>query len=250
MLDATHGVEVGSRYGAPTPEGSFLSQVSKEPGKLRVALMLETPSGSPVDEECIAAARDAAKLLESLGHHIIEKSPKIDAKSLSMANFAVLSSALAADIEDRAKLTGTPASPEVLEKVTLIMMQYSKQFTAVDLARANNIYQETAISLGQFMTEYDIILSPTLAAPPVELGRFGLMPDDFEKWGKETGDFTPWTGLFNASGQPSMSLPLAMSKDGLPIGVMMTGRYGDEAMLLQLAGQIERAAPWFDKRPA
>ena len=250
MLDATHGVEIGSRYGAPTPEGSFLSQVSKDPGELRVALMLETPTGSPVDEECIAAARGAAKLLESLGHHITEKSPKIDAKALSMANFAVLSSALTADIEDRAKLTGIAASPEVLEKVTLIMMQYSKQFTAVDLARANNIYQETAISLGQFMTEYDIILSPTMAAPPVELGRLGLMPDNFEKWGKETGDFTPWTGLFNASGQPSMSLPLAMSKDGLPIGVMMTGRYGDEAMLLQLAGQIERAAPWFDKRPA
>ncbi len=250
MLDATHGVEIGSRYGAPTPEGSFLSHVAKDPATLRVALMLETPTGSPVDAECIAAARDAARLLESLGHHIAETSPKIDAKALSMANFAMMSSAVAADVEDRAKLTGIPASPDVLEKVTLTMMQYSAQFSAVDLTRANNIYQETAIALGQFMTDYDVILSPTLAAPPVELGRLDLMPDDFEAWGRETGAFTPWTGLFNASGQPSMSIPLAMSKDGLPIGVMMTARYGEEAMLFRLAGQVERAAPWFDRRPA
>lgn len=250
MLDATHGIEVGSRYGAPTPDGSFLSQVTKAPGRLRIALMLETPAGTPVDPECVAAARDAAKLLESLGHHVDEKSPKVDAQALGIANFATISSALTADIEDRAKLTGITPSPEVLEKVTLIFLQYSKQFKAVDVARANNIYQETAIALGQFMTDYDVILSPTLAAPPVKLGKLGLMPDNFEKWGQEIAAFTPWTGLFNVSGQPSMSLPLSMSRDGLPIGVMMTGRYGEEALLLRLAGQVERAAPWFKKRPA
>ena len=250
MLDATHGIEVGSRYGAPTPDGSFLSQVTKAPCRLRIALMLETPAGTPVDPECVAAARDAAKLLESLGHHVDEKSPKVDAQALGIANFATISSALTADIEDRAKLTGITPSPEVLEKVTLIFLQYSKQFKAVDVARANNIYQETAIALGQFMTDYDVILSPTLAAPPVKLGKLGLMPDNFEKWGQEIAAFTPWTGLFNVSGQPSMSLPLSMSRDGLPIGVMMTGRYGEEALLLRLAGQVERAAPWFKKRPA
>lgn len=250
MLDATHGVETGSRYGAPAPDASFLSQVTKAPGRLRVALMLETPAGTPVDPECVAAAHDAARLLESLGHHVEEKSPKIDAQALGMANFATLSSALAADIEDRAKLTGIAPSPEVLEKVTLVFLQYSKQFKAVDLARANNLYQEVAIAIGQFMTAYDVILSPTMAMPPVELGRLGLMPDDFEKWGQDAAAFTPWTGLSNASGQPSMSLPLAMSKDGLPIGVMLTGRYGDEATLLRLAGQVERAAPWADRRPA
>lgn len=249
MLDATHGVEIGSRYGAPTPDGSFLSQVTKSPGRLRVALMLETPTGSPVDPECVAAARNAALLLEKLGHHVEEKSPKVDAAALGMANFATISSALAADIEDRAKLTGIAPSPDVLEKVTLIFLQYSKQFKATDLARANNLYQETAAALGTFMTQYDVILSPTMAAPPLPIGRLGLMPADFEKWGAEAAAFTPWTGVSNATGQPSMSLPLATSKDGLPIGVMVTGRYGEEATLLRLAGQIERAAPWFDKRP-
>ena len=250
MLDATHGVEIGSRYGAPTPDGSFLSQVTKAPGKLRIALMLETPAGTPVDPECAAAAHAAAKLLESLGHHVELASPKVNAQAIGMANFATISSALAADIEDRAKLTGIAPSPDVLEKVTLVFLQYSKNFKATDVARANNTYQDTAIALGQFMTRYDIILSPTMAMPPVKLGRLDMMPADFEKWGQDASAFTPWTGLFNVSGQPSMSMPLAMSAGGLPIGVMMTGRYGDEATLLRLAGQVERAAPWFDKRPA
>lgn len=250
MLDATHGIEVGSRYGAPTPEGSFLSQVGRAPGKLRVALMLETPAGTPVDPECVAAARGAAKLLESLGHHVEEAAPKVDIAALRSANFAAISTALAIDIEDRARLTGIAPSPDVLEKVTLIFLEYGKQFRGIDVARANNVFQETAIAIGRFMTRFDIILSPTMAAAPVELGRLGLMPDDFAAWGRATSAFTPWTGLSNATGQPSMSLPLAMSKDGLPIGVMMTGRYGDEATLLRLAGQVERAAPWFDRRPA
>ncbi|PQM29224.1 amidase [Sphingopyxis lindanitolerans] len=250
MLDATHGIEVGSRYGAPTPEGSFLSQVGRDPGKLRVALMLQTPAGTPVDPECVAAARAAAKLLESLGHHIEEAAPKVDVAALGTANFAAISTALAVDVEDRAKLTGIAPSPDVLEKVTLTFLEYSKQFRGIDVARANNVFQETAIAIARFMVDFDIILSPTVAAPPIELGRLGLMPDDFATWGRDIAAFTPWTGLSNATGQPSMSLPLAMSKDGLPIGVMMTGRYGDEATLLRLAGQVERAAPWFDRRPA
>lgn len=250
MLDATHGIEPGSRYGAPTPDGSFLSQVTKSPGKLRIALMLDTPGGTPVDPECITAAKDAAKLLESLGHRVNEAAPKVDAKALGTANFATISSALAADIEDRARLTGIAPSPEILEKVTLTFLQYSKGFSATDLARASGTFQEAAIAIGQFMADYDIILSPTLAAPPITIGRLGLMPENFEKWGQEIASFSPWTGLFNGSGQPSMSLPLAMSKSGLPIGVMITGRYGDEATLFRLAGQIERAAPWFDRRPA
>lgn len=249
MLDATHGIEPGSRYGAPTPDGSFLSQVTRSPGKLRVAVMLNAPAGSPIDPECIAAARGAAKLLESLGHHVEEAAPKVDVAALGTANFAAISTALAADIEDRAKLTGIQPSPEVLEKVTLTFLEYSKQFRGIDVARANNVFQTQAIAVGEFMAGYDIILSPTLAAPPIELGILDLMPENFAKWGATIAAFSPWTGLFNATGQPSMSLPLAMSKDGLPIGVLMTGRYGDEATLLRLAGQVERAAPWADRRP-
>jgi amidase/6-aminohexanoate-cyclic-dimer hydrolase len=94
-------------------------------------------------------------------------------------------------------------------------------------------------------------LSPTLAAPPLKLGQINLSPDcDFATWGQRAGNFTPFTAMANWSGQPSMSVPLAMSAQGLPIGVMFTGRYGDESMLFALAAQIERAAPWAGRQPA
>ncbi len=249
MLDATHGIEIGSRYVAPTPEGSFLSQLGRPPGQLRVALMVQAPSGSPVDPQCVAAARKAARLLESLGHHVEEAAPKMDAAAPGMASFALIATALAADIEDRARLTGVQPGPDVLEPVTLAFLAYGQQVKGADVARANVAAQEAAVALGVFMTGHDIILSPTLAAPPLELGRIAMAATDFQQWGRDSAVFSPWTGLFNITGQPSMSLPLAMSDTGLPIGVMMTGRYGDEATLLRLAAQIEQAAPWSGRRP-
>ena len=99
------------------------------------------------------------------------------------------------------------------------------------------------------MADYDIILSPVLATPPAPLGVYDLDKTDFAAWGQAVGAYVPFTGLYNTTGQPSMSVPLAMSKAGLPLGSMFTGRYGDEATLLSLAGQLERAAPWFDRLP-
>lgn len=250
MLDATHGMETGSRYVAPAAEGSFLSQLSRPPGRLRVALMLQTPAGSSVDPQCVAAARQAAKLLESLGHHVEEAAPKIDPAASGMASFALISTALAADIEDRARLTGVTPGPDVLEAITLAFLAYGQKVRGTDVARANVAGQEAAITVSQFMSRYDVILSPTLASPPLELGRIDLTATDFERWGRDSSVFSPWTGLSNITGQPSMSLPLAMSAEGLPIGVMVTGRYGDEATLLRLAAQIEQAAPWANRRPA
>lgn len=249
ILDATHGVEPGSRYGAPTPDGSFLSQVTRSPGKLRIALMVDPFAHSPVDPECAEAARAAARLCESLGHHVSEAAPRLDVAALGFASFVLIGSAVAADIADRAKATGiNPA--ETLEPITLAFAEYGKTFTAMDYHRANDILQNAAITLGQFMQQYDVILSPTLAAPPLKLGQINLSPDcDFQTWGQRAAVFSPFTQIANMTGQPGMSVPLAMSQGGLPIGVQFLGRYGEEALLLRLAGQLERAAPWAARRP-
>ncbi len=249
ILDATHGVEPGSRYGAPTPDGSFLSQVTRSPGKLRIALMVDPFAHSPVDPECAEAARAAARLCESLGHHVSEAAPRLDVAALGFASFVLIGSAVAADIADRAKATGiNPA--ETLEPITLAFAEYGKTFTAMDYHRANDILQNAAITLGQFMQQYDVILSPTLAAPPLKLGQINLSPDcDFQTWGQRAAVFSPFTQIANMTGQPAMSVPLAMSQGGLPIGVQFLGRYGEEALLLRLAGQLERAAPWAGRRP-
>ena len=249
VLDATHGIEPGSRYSAPSPDGTFLSQVGKPPGKLRVALTLTPFSGAPLDPEVAEATRATAKLLESLGHHVEEAAPKIDQAAVAQHSFALMASSIAADVEDRAKATGIVPGPEVLEDITLATIGYGKTRTGMDFARGNNAYQSAAIAIAQFMADWDVILSPTLTAPPPPLGYVGLSGLDFSTWGQRVGPLTAFTGIFNGTGQPSMSVPLAMSKDGLPLGMMFTGRYGEEALLFRLAGQLETAAPWAGRRP-
>lgn len=250
ILDATHGVEPGSRYGAPTPERTYLSEVGRDPGKLRVALMLAPFSGAPVDPEVIAAVQAAAKLLEGLGHHVEEAAPKIDMATIGASSFALMGSSVAADCEDRARMLGLTLGPDVLEPTTLDIVAFGKSCTGMDFARGNNAYQAAAVAIAQFMERYDVILSPTLAAPPLPLGRIGLNTGrSMAEWGREVGGFTAFTGIFNGTGQPSMSLPLAMSAAGLPMGVMVTGRYGEEGVLFRLAAQVERAAPWAGRRP-
>lgn len=251
ILDATQGPEPGSRYAAPAPVETFLSQVGKAPDRLRIALMLDAPAGSPVDRECLEAARQAARLCESLGHHVEEAAPKLDIAAMGAASFVLIGSSVAADMADRAKASGIAIGPDVLEPITLGFVGYGQKTTGMDFARANNILQTAAIAMAQFMANYDVILSPTLGAPPLRIGQIGLSPDvDFAAWGQRAASFSPFTQIANMTGQPAMSVPLAMSSAGLPIGVMFMGRYGDEALLFRLAGQLEDAAPWKDKRPA
>lgn len=251
ILDATQGPEPGSRYAAPTPAESFLSQVGKAPGRLRIALVLDAPAGSPVDRECVEAARKAARLCESLGHHVEEAAPKLDIAAMGAASFVLIGSSVAADMADRAKATGVAISADVLEPITLGFVGFGQKVTGMDFARANNTLQAAAVTMAQFMATYDVILSPTLGSPPLKLGQINLSPDvDFAAWGQRAAAFSPFTQIANMTGQPAMSVPLAMSSAGLPIGVMFMGRYGDEALLFRLAGQLEQAAPWKNRRPA
>jgi amidase len=120
----------------------------------------------------------------------------------------------------------------------------------MDFARANAILQTAAVSMGQFLERFDVILTPTLAAPPLKLGRINLSPDcDFQTWGQRAALFSPFAQIANMTGQPAMSVPLAMSREGLPIGVQFFGRYGEEALLFRLAAQLERVQPWTARAP-
>ncbi|MBS0476549.1 MAG: amidase [Proteobacteria bacterium] len=250
ILDVTQGIEPGSRYAAPTPERPFLDEVGRNPGKLRVALMLTPFSGAPVDPEVLAATHATARLLEGLGHRVEEAAPRIDFASVAASSFALMASSVAADCTDRAKALGITLGPDVVERTTLDFIATGKAFTGMDYVRGNNAYQAAAVAIAQFMEQYDVILSPTVTTPPPPLGRVGLDTGrSMADWGAEVGAFAAFTGIFNGTGQPSMSLPLAMSADGLPIGIMVTGRYGEEGLLFRLAGQVEAAAPWSARRP-
>jgi Asp-tRNA(Asn)/Glu-tRNA(Gln) amidotransferase A subunit family amidase len=248
LLDATCGPELGSRYVAPPPERPFLEEVSRSPGRLRIALNVATTAGTSLDPESLEAARAAARLCESLGHHVEEAAPMINVDT-GRASFAIISSSLASEIEDRRAATGIEPGPDVLEAVTLAYYQMGLRTTGMDYARANNDLQTAAIAVAQFMEHYDLMLSPTVASPPPKLGILSLSPADVSAYFKAVAPYVPWSGLQNQTGQPSMSVPLAMSKSGLPIGVMFSARYGDEATLFRLAGQLEQAAPWAKRRP-
>jgi amidase len=250
LLDATHGTEPGSRYGAPTPAGSFLAEVTKSPRQLKIAMMLSPVGGTLVDKECVAATVTAAKLCEQLGHIVEEVSPKIDTGALGQAVFAITAASVAVEIEERAKITGVTPSSDMLEAMTLVFHDIGQKLGGMDVVRANNTMQKVSVKMAQFMNSFDMILSPTLAAPPARIGLIGFSAASFELWGKALAEFTPFTGIYNVTGQPSMSVPLGVSPCGLPLGVMFSGRYGEDATLFRLAGQLELAAPWLARHSA
>jgi len=249
LLDAVSGIEAGARYDSTHVPGGFLAALSSAPVGLRIALWTKTWNGEPIDPECAAAAEDAAKLCESLGHSIEEVQPPVDGAALAAAFMPILMTSVFKDLDDRGQQRGSPVRDDEIEPLTAFYRARGAEVKGVDLQNAIAVQQRAAITLARFMAAYDLILTPTQGTPPPKLGVLSLSQTDFSQYGRDISAFGPYTALANHTGQPSMSVPLATSKDGLPIGVMFTGRYGAESMLLSLAAQLERARPWKDKLP-
>ncbi len=249
LLDASAGADVGDPYATLPPVRPFLKEVGADPGKLRIALMLAPTSGSAVDPECIAAARDAAKLCEELGHRVEEKQPPIDHAAINAGMLATLGVSVVRDLDARAARLRRAVTPDDVEPVTWFFYQQGKKTDAVSYANARASFDAAGRAMAEFQKSYDVILSPTLAKPPVKLGVLSLSPANFDDYVREVSAFGPFTALANICGQPAMSVPLHWSPEGMPIGVMFAGRSGDEATLYRLAGQCETARPWFNRRP-
>jgi amidase len=249
LLDATAGAELGSPYFSPPPVRPFLKEVGADPGKLRIALVVETPAGTPLDPECKKAAVDAAKLCESLGHTIEEAKAPIADAWMREAFLTVLRVSLARTLDDATKPLGRPVTEKDVEPVTWLLAQAGRAVNVVTYSRAIATMHQVGLAMAKFQQNYDVILSPTLAKPPVPLGVLSLSPVNIAQYTKDVTEFGPYTALYNVTGQPSMSVPLHWSADGLPIGVMFSGRFGDDATLLRLASQLEKAKPWAGLRP-
>jgi len=250
LLDATCGIETGSRYTAPPPpSGGYLRELDRPPGRLRIALTLDSPTGSPVDPACAAAALHAAKLCESLGHRVEEAAPGLDTEAMAAGFLAVIATSTAQALRERAVERGSPILPDELETVTAVYQEQGRKATALALADANSAFQQAAIVMALFLRDHDLLLAPALARPPAPLGTLGLSPVDLAAYGREASSYSPFTALANMTGQPSMSVPLHWTSEGLPVGALFTGRYGEEAVLLRLAAQLEQAQPWARKRP-
>jgi amidase len=242
LLDAMTGNHPGDMYTLPAlPAGeSFLGYTRREPGKLRIARTVQTVvEGAEVDADCVAAWEDASALLTSLGHEVEDVDLPFPAEAVP--SFLALWFTMAA-------FTPIPPDqePELLPLTQWLRAQ-GRAISAPDIFFHQAILQGSVRPAVTAMNAYDAILTPTVAMPPRPVGWFDEV-EPAENFIRQT-QFTPWTALFNLSGQPSVSVPLHWNAAGLPIGVMLSGRMGDEGTLISLSAQLESARPWRDKHP-
>ncbi|MEM7227086.1 MAG: amidase [Pseudomonadota bacterium] len=249
LLDATAGPAPGDPSAAPAPAQPYLEEVSRPPGSLRIAVTAQSFYEQPVAADCLAALADAAALCEALGHQVEEAAPAYDKPALRQAYFTLLAANQAADQRELAALLGREPGPDDLEPWTRRMIAIGAEHSGPQVLAAIRTLHREGRKIGQFHERYDVLLTPTLAQPPIPIGQLDMSIDDEALYTARSTAFSPFTRLANCTGQPAMSLPLYWSAAGLPIGVMFTGRYGEEGLLLSLAGQLEQARPWFHRNP-
>jgi len=250
FLDATHGPALGDPYQARPFEGSYLQQLTHSLRPLRIAVERNTMTGVAPHEECINAVERAAKLCEQLGHHVEEASPEIDRELFGIATGVIVVGNIANSVYGRAKALGRDLRDDDIEPHTRFMAESGRRLTAQDYAHGIQVIHQAGRTLAQFHETYDVMLTPTLVCPPVRVGFLDTVTDyDADAYNQRFIQFWGYTNLQNATGQPAVSLPLHSSSDNLPVGVQFVGPVGEELILLQLAAQLEEAAPWFGTTP-
>ncbi|QVI19420.1 amidase [Nocardia tengchongensis] len=249
LLDAIHGSEPGDKYLFPAEPTSYSALISHPARPLRIAVAGDL---SQADPACADAVHSVAEQLASIGHHVEEATPRIDAEAFHHANLDAWCSFLAHTVTTAAKALGVDPGTEHLEATTRACVAYGATRSAADLYVVEETFNLARREVARLLTDYDVYLTPTTASPNLPLGH--LDADDASltahDWYRKIFDFAPFTALFNATGNPAISLPLARSAQGWPIGVQFVGPYGDEATLLSLAADLERWFPWHQHRPA
>jgi amidase len=253
-LEATHGPGPGDPYVAPAPARPYTEEIGADPGSLRIAILTEPIGVSrvEVDPAVVAATREAATMLEGLGHTVDEDTPDIPGEQFDVIEtFLTRWYAGQTEIlEQFGTLLGRELGPDDVEPLTWAMAQEGKNRHSGQYLAAVSQHQAIARMIGiWFDSGHDLLLTPTMGELPPPLGSFDDSgPDPLQTIyrGEPTACFT---ALVNATGMPAISLPLAWSDDGLPIGVQLIAPLGREDVLLQVASQLEEAHPWADRFP-
>jgi len=216
----------------------------REPGRLRIAFTTAALQGSGLDPECEAAVLQTARLCESLGHSVEEAKLPGDIAAMQAAAGVVIAASVAADLDAEAERRGRPIEAGEVEALTLANYRRGQKIAAPAYVRAIGVLHAYGRAVAQLFQTYDVLLLSTLGRPAIPIG---WLFEDRALLGERVFSFMPNTQAFNNTGQPAMTVPLAWSAGGLPIGLQFVARMGEEAMLLRLAGQLEQARPWFDK---
>ncbi len=271
LLDAIAGAEPTSPYWAPPAARPFSKEVGAPPGRLRIALTKKPHLTSVKPHaDCVAAADDAGRLLADLGHEVEEADLDIDGDAFARDFFARVCVEVATLVARAEATLGRRARRGDFQTSTAITVMLGRQMSAVNALLARERLDAAARRVAAFYERFDLVLSPTLGTPPPALGalhpkgieafaqdalvalRLGFLlrlPGVVEASVRRIFAFMPFTPLANVTGQPSMSVPLFWNGEGLPIGVQLTGRFGEEATLFRVASQLEQARPWRDRRP-
>lgn len=269
-IDAVQGEVDGDPYVIQKPERPYTDEVKLPTGKLKIGYSYQMPKGFdfPIDPENIQAIENTVKLLKELGHDV-EEVPLPYTKELhTELLYKLVMGHTSATVEYISRMRGKAAQLDELEPNTWLMYKLGKKFTAADVVGAGMKWNQVARAMGDFHKQYDLLLTPTLGMKPFKIGALQSSAAEetglkilnalgistlvkytglIEKIATKTYSWLPYPPLANITGQPSMSVPLHWSSDGLPVGVMFTGKMNNEALLFRLAAQIEQAKPWFDK---
>ncbi|UCE52409.1 MAG: amidase [Desulfobacterales bacterium] len=270
ILGATQGADVGAPYIICPPAKPYVEEIEQSPDRLKIAFNTRSPIDTPVHPDCVRAVEHTAKLLEKLGHDVEEAHPDIDGQVLAKSFLTMYFGEIAADIDELESVLGRKAKPSDVEDLTWTLALLGRAYSAGYFVKMMREWDIAARVMGRFHKTYDIYLTPTVAHPPVKIGELQPKPAEkalikivntfglggllkvsgiTDKLAVESLSKTPFTQLANFTGQPAMSVPLYWTSDGLPCGSQFIGRFGDEATLLRLAAQLEKAQPWSDKRP-
>ena len=251
VLDVLQGAACGDTVRAPAPDRSYFREVGTAPGRLRIGLLTHNPLDTgDIHPDCVAAARGAAELLESLGHTVEETFPAAMLDPALIGHFTTLwATTLVYNLRYWERKVGREITPADVEPLTWSLGELGRSITAPDYVDA----QHAVLAFGRKIEEwyasgYDLLLTPTLGEPPVELGTFST-PDEPLIGFARAATFVPFTPLANMTGEPAISLPLHWNGDNLPIGVQLMAAYGREDVLLRVAAQLEQARPWVDRLP-
>jgi amidase len=249
MLDVTGRPEPGSPYAAPAKQRPYADEIGYAPGRLKVAWSSATANGRPVHAEVQAALEATAALLEKLGHEVVPCDLPVDQRAMWGAQNAFSGANFAAGMRRVIEAIGREPADDDFEPLTWASWKGGQRAGGMDaMADAQNLRVLARQALQLYET-FDVFLTPTLSAPPPPIGYLSPVLNAPRDIGRRNGEFFSFPGVANMTGQPSISLPLAWSSDGLPIGMMFTARYADEATLFRLAAQLEKEAPWKARRP-
>ncbi len=270
VLDAVAGPDVGAASEIAPPPMSFLDSAGRDPRRLRIAFTSSPWLGGTVHPDCRAGLEDAVTLMRNLGHEVEEATPVIDGPAFAKAFLTMICCECATDIAAAAKAIGRRPVRALFEPATWAIGMLGRATTGLELSMALREFAVVRRRIASFLERYDVLVTPTMALPPFPIGALQPKPGErvmlgwlgrigsgrllktvglLEQMAPEVFAAIPYTPVFNATGHPAMSVPLFWNGDGLPIGTHVVGRQGDETTLFQLAGQLERARPWGDRRP-